>query len=138
MTDEQKTKIAEMRNSGVSYVKIGEALGISKNTVKTFCRRNNLTAGTVAQEDYSPISTCRECGKALTQVDGQKRRVFCCRECREKWWHAHPERLNKKAVYAFQCAGCGKQFTAYGNNRRKYCSHECYIKARFKGGDRNE
>ena len=34
--------------------------------------------------------------------------------------------------------GCGKPFTVYGNSKRKYCSHECYIRNRFKGGDDGE
>lgn len=42
--------------------------------------------------------------------------------------------LNKKAVYTHTCAGCGREFTAYGNARRKYCSHACYINHRFGGG----
>jgi len=32
------------------------------------------------------------------------------------------------------CARCGKEFTSYGNKNRKYCSHDCYIKARFWEG----
>ena len=40
-----------------------------------------------------------------------------------------------EGVYTFICPECGKEFTAYGNAKRKYCSHVCYIAARFKGGD---
>lgn len=49
--------------------------------------------------------------------------------------NAHPEAVKQKAVYTFTCPECGKEFTAYGNAKRKYCSHDCYIAARFKGGD---
>ncbi len=39
----------------------------------------------------------------------------------------------------FTCACCGRYFTAYGNNHRKYCSHGCYIAGRFgKKCGRNE
>lgn len=137
MTNEQKQKIAELRSSGTSYVKIGEALGISKDTVKTYCRRNNLTVTADERQD-APSTVCRMCGKPLVQTEKQKRRIFCSRLCREKWWHSHPEYLNKKAVYEFHCAGCGRPFSAYGNKSRKYCSHECYINARFKGGGNDE
>jgi hypothetical protein len=37
-------------------------------------------------------------------------------------------------MYSFTCAGCGVEFAAYGNASRKFCSHECYIKSRFGGG----
>jgi len=73
---------------------------------------------------------------ALIQPEGVKRRAFCSKEYREKWWHSHPEEIRQKAVYAFTCAGCGGQFTAYGNSKRKYCSHECYTRVRFKGAVR--
>lgn len=43
MTNEQKAKITELRHNGVSYASIASALGISKETVKSFCRRNSLT-----------------------------------------------------------------------------------------------
>lgn len=36
---------------------------------------------------------------------------------------------------AYVCPNCGQSFTAYGNSHRKYCSHECYVTARFKGGE---
>ena len=31
------------------------------------------------------------------------------------------------------CPSCGSTFYAYGNRNRKYCSHECYVEARFGG-----
>ena len=38
---------------------------------------------------------------------------------------------HENAIYTYVCAACGKQFEAYGNNHRKYCSHKCYINDRF-------
>lgn len=138
MTNEQKQRIAELRSTGISYAKIGEAIGISGNTVKTYCRRNHIKVKKgVPVPDIIP-TFCKECGAPLTQIEKQKPRVFCSRACREKWWHSHPDKLNKKAVYDFRCAGCGKPFSSYGNRHRKYCSHECYINARFKGGGCHE
>jgi hypothetical protein len=60
-----------------------------------------------------------------------RRKKFCSDECRVKWWNAHQNQVSRKAVYEFTCAYCGKSFTVYGNNHRKYCSHDCYIKDRF-------
>ena len=45
------------------------------------------------------------------------------------WWHAHPEKIERRAVYTFTCQTCGIGFEAYGNNHRKYCSRACYQKA---------
>lgn len=135
MTDEQKEKIIRFRRMGRGYADIGKELGISKDTVKSFCRRNSLTSADLPTVDTA--DRCRECGVEIKQRPKKKKQIFCCKACREKWWTQHPEQIRQKAVYGFTCAGCGKSFTAYGNSKRKYCSHECYIAHRF-GGGRNE
>ncbi len=59
MTDQEKQRIAVMRSAGESYKEIAEALSLSVNTVKTFCRRNQLTgmrAGGSTPEDLSATS----------------------------------------------------------------------------------
>ncbi len=132
----QKERIKELRSDGLSYSEIAKQVDVSRDAVISFCRRNGL------QEIKKPISAvetdakdvCRECGKPLVQIDGMKRRVFCSKECRIKWWREHPEQMNRKAMYQYTCAHCGKPFSAYGNSRRKYCSHACYIADRFGGG----
>ncbi len=132
MTGEQKEKIIRFRSMGRGYAAIGKELGISKDTVKSFCRRNSLTSADILVIDDK--DRCRECGVEIKQRPKMKKQVFCCKACREKWWTEHPERITQKAVYGFICAKCGKAFTAYGNKKRKYCSHECYIADRFGGG----
>lgn len=136
MTNEQRTEIIRLRQEGCGYVTIASKLGLSANTVKSFCRRNGF-AGCVEEKNSAATIAegyCRECGKKLIQPEKMKKISFCSKECRQKWWKEHPEKLNKRAVYPFVCAGCGKEFTAYGNKERKYCSHACYIEARFGGG----
>ena len=43
MTESQKQQIISFRRQGIGYLKIAQELGISQNTVKSYCRRNNLT-----------------------------------------------------------------------------------------------
>lgn len=133
MTDEQRAQITCLRKEGCGYAAIAKRMELSRDTVRSFCRRSGL-AGRLSDRRDANAARCRECGKVLNQEEGRKRRVFCCRQCRVKWWHAHPGQIRKRAVYSFVCAGCGRPFTAYGNAKRKYCSHDCYIRARFKGG----
>ena len=132
MTEEQKRKVSDLRRAGMGYTETARLAGVSRDAVRSFCRRNGL-AGKAA-EGQAQEGCCRECGKPLQQKEGVKRRVFCSRECREKWWHSHPGEIRQRAVYSFTCAGCGRQFDVYGDSRRKYCSHGCYVKSRF-GGD---
>lgn len=141
MNIEQKNKIASLRKEGYGYSKIAQALGLSKNTVKSYCKRNNLPGIPVeTSPDVSEIKLtfCLECGKEISQIPGRKEKKFCSDECRHKWWNARPEKITRKAIYSYTCSGCGKTFTAYGNSHRKYCSHTCYIADRFKGGDSDE
>ncbi|MCH4033191.1 MAG: RNA polymerase subunit sigma-70 [Lachnospiraceae bacterium] len=138
MTDEQKTRIFRMREQGMSYDAIAESLSLSKNTVKSYCRRNNLS-GRRKQEsdDAKPAEFCPNCGKPVRQIPGRKHIRFCSSACRQEWWNSHLDQVNRKAVYEYTCAYCGRHFTAYGNSHRKYCSHACYIADRF-GGDPHE
>lgn len=136
MTKEQKEQIRKLRDSGYGYATIADALGLTKNQVSAFCRREGL-AGVVAGETETipDVNCCRCCGKRLTQTPGKKAAKFCSAACRTRWWNTHLDQVKRKAVYKFNCTGCGRAFTAYGNGNRKYCSHECYIRDRFKGGE---
>lgn len=141
MNTEQKSRITSLRKEGYGYARIAQALGLSKNTVKSYCKRNNLSGSATAAESGIPLIKsvfCLECGKEIIQEQGRKEKKFCSDGCRHKWWNARPEKITRKAVYSYTCAGCGKPFTAYGNSRRKYCCHACYIADRFKGGDADE
>ena len=114
------------RTQGIGYAEIAKRLNISRDTVKSFCMRNKITV--INQSDK-----CKFCGNPLVQKEKVKKKRFCSDKCRLDWWHKNPDKLCRKATYSFVCARCGKPFTAYGNNHRKYCSHQCYIKERFGG-----
>ena len=43
MTEEQKSRINLLRERGLGYIRVAQALGISGNTVKSYCRRDKLT-----------------------------------------------------------------------------------------------
>ena len=133
MTDEQKKSVRKLRAENQSYVTIARELGVSVSAVKAFCQRNGLTGfrAVTIKETEPEVSTCKCCGKALTQKAGIKEIKFCSGTCRQTWWNSHPEKVNRKAVYSFTCACCGKPFTAYGNANRKYCCHACYIESRY-------
>lgn len=134
VTNGQRAEVIRLRQEGIGYAAIASKLGISANTVKSFCRRNGLAGCVEEKKPTMEEGYCRECGRKLVQPEKMKKISFCSKECRQKWWKEHPEQLQKKALYSFTCACCGKEFTAYGNKGRKYCSHECYIRDRFGGG----
>ena len=134
MTDLQKDQISTLRSQGYGYKKIGQLMGLSVNTVKTYCKRHDL-GGAVTNQPCSTEKACKCCGASLIQTPGRKRRVFCSDACRTKWWNAHPELVNHRSDRQVICAHCGQIFNVTQNSARKYCSHTCYIADRFHGGE---
>lgn len=138
MDDKQKEQIIKLRAKGKGYKTISNMLGINVNTVKSFCKRKNINAETASKLlERIPTETtfCENCGREIKQMPKQKKKRFCCDECRIQWWNSHLDQVKRKAYYTFKCVHCGKVFQVYGDSRRRYCSHDCYIAARFKGGD---
>jgi len=127
-----------MRIKGEGYRSIASHLGLTRDTVRNFCRQNSLSgyAAVVAinvQEQIETGYACMFCGKKIIQHKSGRRKKFCSDICRREWWKRHPEKVDKKdsAIYKVTCSRCGKEFESYGNENRKYCSHNCYIKDRF-------
>ena len=120
MTLEEKSKIYQLKKEGYGYKKIASELGISVSSVQSFLKRNPV--------DIDLLGTCKRCGMTIQSIKGKKRKQFCCDRCRWDWWNSHIKEVNKKAFYTLTCKHCGKEFTAYGNQKRVYCCHDCYIK----------
>lgn len=135
MTNEQRMMVSSLRAGGMGYGAIARKVGISTNTVKSFCRRN-------AQQTETEQSTaadtaehkCLCCGVAVKQNVGRKEKKFCSDKCRNRWWNSHLDRVDRRAIREVVCANCGKTFSVYGRVERKYCCHGCYIEHRFGGG----
>ena len=125
MTDVQKADIIRLRSEGQSFGKIAAVLELSVNTVKSFCSRNKDSR------------LCYCCGTPIIQPPHTRQKKFCSNRCRMKWWYAHKDDVNRRAIYDFTCACCGEPFQAYGNDHRKYCSRQCYLQSRF-GGEQRE
>ena len=132
MTNGEKMLVAQQRKQGLGYTEIARKLGMSVNTVKSYCQRNGIkpTGKTAVQSG----STCRQCGSALEHTPGRKKKQFCSNACRMRWWHEHREM--SKTAKETKCAACGREFVT--DRVQKYCSHACYIAARFGGAHGHE
>ena len=132
-------KICQLRHDGMSCLQIAAVVGIPKNTIKSYLRRSAIAiVGASCAPDKTTIEDtthCKQCGIRLVQNPQHKPRKFCSDHCRFEWWSANKALLNKKALYFITCACCGLQFESYGNPKRKYCGHACYIVDRFKRGN---
>ena len=139
MTEDQKQQILSLRKQGIGYMKIAQELGISQNTVKSYCRRNCLARPEeIRKAQPVKLSTehfCQQCGISVEQNPKRKLKKFCSDKCRMDWWNTHRDMVSHSRSAAIICPNCHRAFKAYGG--RKYCSHSCYIQHRF-GGDGNE
>lgn len=63
MTNEQKTKIIELRKKGFSYGQVAVELSLSKNTVSSFCKRNELSYLELGNKHF-----CKYCGKEIINL----------------------------------------------------------------------
>lgn len=123
MTKEQKILVLHYREQHMTYRQIGEKLGLSPDTVKTFCRRKRAQS---ERTEESVQAQCRNCGAPVHLLPGRRERLFCSPACRTAYWRKH----NLLGGTPRYCAGCGALLTG-GSASRKYCSHACYIRHRF-------
>lgn len=128
MTKSEREQVAELQRKGYGYKKISSALGLPRNTVKSYCSRHPVQKNDFAESG----GLCRNCKKALTQTPHKRQKQFCSDVCRIAWWNAHPELVKRKAYYTLTCAHCGKQFESYGNSHQRFCSRDCYAQFRRK------
>lgn len=142
MTEIEKQQIYDLRLKGVGYKAIAAVLGVSRDSIRGFCKRNGLDGDAQVislnvEEKKKLHLVCSYCCKPIKQRGRGRTRRFCSDECRRKWWKDNPDKRtkNEDAIYRYTCPTCNKEFKCYGNKRRKYCSHDCYIKSRFWNGE---
>lgn len=138
MKELEKQQIRDLRLKGDGYKAIASVLGITRDTVRGYCKRQGLDGDSRVvslnvEEKKKQNLLCACCSKPIKQKNRGRARRFCSEECRRKWWKDNSDKRNKKeeAIYKYTCPNCGKEFSSYGNKHRKYCSHDCYIKSRF-------
>ena len=69
MTDAQKKMIAKMRGLGAGYTEVAKQLDLPVGTIKTYCRRNNLTGD---RRDTQPKKKSKKPG-INDLIDAEKR-----------------------------------------------------------------
>jgi len=87
MTEMQKQQIKIMRMGGHGYKSISTNLGLSRDAIRKYCKRMALDGDAKFVKLNSVlIQRCKYCGKPIKQKPKIKTKIFCCKECREKWW----------------------------------------------------
>ena len=73
MTNEQRMIVSALRAQGIGYGAIARKVGISENTVKSFCRRNAQKAVTAQPDAEKREHCCLCCGAPVAQHAGRKK-----------------------------------------------------------------
>lgn len=129
MTNGEKMQIAQLRGQEMGYTQIARVLGMSVNTVKSYCQRNRVQRTNDIDGANENCDVCRQCGTALVHTPGRKKKLFCSDDCRLQWWHAHRDKSRNASEC--RCKFCGKAFRT--DRVQKYCGYGCYIAMRFGG-----
>ena len=88
MFPQQKERVARYWVSGAGCSKIATALGLSVNTVKSFCRRNSVEMHNqteTAPDKYMEVvctDRCPQRNVVLRQMTGRRQKRFCFHKCR--------------------------------------------------------
>lgn len=123
MNSQEKRSIQRLRQKGVSFSAIADRLHINRNTIKSFCQRNEI------ELDEDVEAACAYCGKTIILHPHKKPKRFCSDQCRMDWWAKKRKDKSERHGEMQICAGCGQTFASY--KKQKYCSHACYIQDRF-------
>ena len=122
----EKEKIRYWRGEGLGYKSVAAKTGLTENAVKGFCKRNGLGGEAALPDD----TTCRQCGAALAQAPGTRKK-FCSAACRNTWWNHHAYLREPKETDRRACLFCGRDFFSNASAGRKYCGRPCHIAARY-------
>lgn len=120
MTKTQRDMIIKMRRELKPYSEIAREVGLSANTIKSFCYRHELHTAAIKKES----GKCMNCGKQLP-AKKTRPRMYCSPACRVMYWRKHRDNKSEKLIES-ECAICGKKIYDYASAKRKFCSRECF------------
>jgi len=136
----KRKQIIELKLAGNGYKAIASKVGLSRDTIRDFCKRNHLNGPkevVILNYEFIRIKniTCPCCGKNFDIKSVGRPKRFCSEACRRKWWKENPDKrkMRATAIYKLTCNNCNKEFKSYGNKNKKYCSKDCYFDYRFYG-----
>ena len=87
MTDEEKSQIRILRSEGYSYGRIAKMIGIKRDTVSSYCLRNQIKAPYKENcpGDPTEYRLCSYCHQ-LFPAKISKSQQFCSTKCRNDYW----------------------------------------------------
>ena len=98
VTTLQEEQIRQLRSQGVGYRQIANQLNLSRDTVRNYCKANNLNGYREAvqaniQRMLEDDEVCTYCGSLLEQPRTGRKKHFCNDTCRRKWWNQNRDKI---------------------------------------------
>lgn len=120
--------IDSLRREGLGYKRIAAIMGLSIDTVKSYCMRHPLA------ETNSEVR-CKQCDVLVEQTPHRNKKQFCSDESRMTWWNAHPEMVKRKTTDTLVCRYCGNQL--YTTAARQESFPTVLVTLIFEGRERD-
>ena len=116
MNQEQRAAITKMRNENKGYKLIASAVGLTRDDVRSYCKRHNMAGKrgevTGKTKKKNPKRICASCGTEYQYAQGTSFFKYCSVGCRNN-------KPNKSKMA--ECKHCGKSFEK-NSASQKFCS----------------
>lgn len=94
LSDNIREEIRYLRLRGIGYKRIATELGLSLNTVRSFCVRHGL--GGNRNADGTVQHPCRYCGKDVPQTPHRREKFYCSDKCRCSYFYEQKKKAGAK------------------------------------------
>lgn len=134
MSEQEKQYIVKQRALGKSFSQIGRELGRGESSVRYAFNhivdtepKAGETAPLAALGTEAPIMPkCKYCGRDFKRPALSGKQMFCSARCRNAWGNEQ----KRRTPYGRVCEQCGREFTAFGNPHKRFCSRKCFADSR--------
>ena len=116
MDEIQRQKIRKLRSQGYGYLRISSLLEISPNTIRSFCKKENIAGYIKTGEQLrgkDNLQVCKQCGKKFYQIAGRKNKTFCSDSCCKVYWTLHKDKQRRLIPQKYNCIICNKEYFEY-------------------------
>jgi predicted nucleic acid-binding Zn ribbon protein len=144
----KREQVRELRMAGKECREISERMGIEEDQVAAYCSQLGLPVTgscrtwrpTAEQESYlqhrdgiPPERKCPVCGCLLVQPQRGRRKRFCSKNCKDRFWNTRQADRREELGRKTECENCGRIFYAVKEKdaERRFCCRDCYFEYRY-------